>query len=131
VQPTLSTSADGRTAVLRCHGDVDLAARVELAASLAELALEEATRLVVDLTGTTFLDVGSVGVLEDFAGSLDDDRLLVLACPPGIVRRVLALTDFDQSYRVVPTLGDALTGSGPGPGDPSAWRGPSGVRPSR
>jgi anti-anti-sigma factor len=119
VQPTLSTSADGRTAVLRCRGDFDLAARVDLAAGLADLALTEATRLVVDLSGATFLDVGSVGALEEFAETLDGDRRLVVACPPGIVRRVLALTDFDQSYPVVPTLGDALTGAGPGSVDRS------------
>jgi anti-anti-sigma factor len=113
VQPTLSTSADGRTAVLRCRGDVDLAARAELAAGLAELALTDAIRLVVDLTGATFFDVGSVGALEDFAESLDGDRLLVLASPPRVVRRVLALTGFDQSHRVVPTLGEALTGPSP------------------
>jgi anti-anti-sigma regulatory factor len=104
---------------------------VELAAGLAELALTDAIRLVVDLTGATFLDVGSVGALEDFAESLDGERLLVLASSPGVVRRVLALTAFDQSHRVVPTLGEALTGPGPARGEPSVWRRTDGVRPSR
>ncbi len=72
------------------------------------MSLTSAPRVAVDLAETTFLDCGSVGVLEVFVEVLTRPRTLVVVCPPGLARRVLAITDFEKANHVVPTLSDAL-----------------------
>ena len=104
---SISTIAD--LAVLHCRGDLDLGTRVDLAGWLADLSLTSAPRVAVDLAETTFLDCGSVGVLEVFVEVLTPPRSLVVVCPPGLARRVLAITDFEKTNHVVPTLSDALS----------------------
>ena len=108
MEATFSISSIGDIAVLHCHGELDLAARLDFAGRLADLSVTDASRIVVDLGGTTFIDCGSVGVLEAFAHLLGPARRLVVACPPGLARRVLAITDYDELNSVVPTLADAV-----------------------
>jgi anti-sigma B factor antagonist len=108
VQATFTTSTVGDTAVLHCRGELDLAARLGLAGGLADLIVTGASRVVVDLTETSFLDCGSVGVLEAFAGLFTPPRRMIVVCSHGLPRRVLAITDLDQAIPVVPTLVEAL-----------------------
>src|SRR6185295_15227607 len=97
--------------------------------------------LVVDLTGTTYLDSTAVRLLFDLAVRLQARRrrLRLVVSDATIVRRVLVLTKLDQSVPFDTTVEDAVahcadpeeheTSPSPSPGpERSAWR--SRPRPS-
>ena len=107
----------GDDAVLHCAGELDLASQVDLAIYLAHLLDVPSVGVVVDLTEVTFLDSGSVGAIHALARAIRPDQRLRVVSPPGIVRRVLALTGFDRMVPVL-TPPDQRTGppTAPAPG---------------
>jgi anti-sigma B factor antagonist len=108
MQATFTTSTVGDAAVLHCQGELDLATRLRLAGGIADLIVTDASRVVVDLTEATFLDCGSIGVIEAFGSLVRPPRSMIVVCSQGIPRRVLAITNCDQANPVAPTLVEAL-----------------------
>jgi anti-sigma B factor antagonist len=98
------------TVVLGLYGDADLRGVDDLRARLAG-AMQEASHVVVDLSGTTFIDSAVLGVLlvamkrlRMRGGRLD------LVVPSGHIRRIFELTLLDRILYLHPTRDDALLG---------------------
>ena len=96
--------------VLTPHGEIDAYASPALRAYVIEaLAASEVTRLVVDLTYTTFLDSSALGVL---VGALkrtrETERRLDIVRPPGGTRRIFEITNLDRVLDLHDTLAAAL-----------------------
>ncbi|MGI8559450.1 MAG: STAS domain-containing protein [Solirubrobacteraceae bacterium] len=77
---------------VRVVGELDLAGAPTLAAALRD-SLNEASLVILDLSGLTFLDSAGVHAIVD-AGSdaRSDTRRLRLVCGPHSVQRLFALT---------------------------------------
>ena len=73
------------------------------------LVAEGPNRIVVDLTGATFVDSTTLGVL---LGAVKRLRLiggeLVIVCSDLNIRRILSITLLDRAFTIYDTLDDAL-----------------------
>src|SRR3954470_20965333 len=100
--PTILATHHGDRVVLTICGELDLGTRQLLEERCAEVSTGDAD-LVLDLTGVSFVDCGSLRVLGHLLRS-HGGRTHVL-CPEGPVRRVLDLTGFSDLHdvRVGPT----------------------------
>jgi anti-anti-sigma factor len=61
---TIEAVRDGRCIALRVYGELDLATAPVLRARILEVVRQHPARMEIDLRGVTFLDVVTVGVLE-------------------------------------------------------------------
>ena len=98
--------------VLRLAGEVDVATAPRLRDRLVQLITEGPPRLVVDLSGLTFIDSMGLGALVSGlkrARALDGD--LRLAGPTDHVAKVLSITRLDKAFLVGDTVEAALAGS--------------------
>jgi anti-sigma B factor antagonist len=88
---------DDTTHVVAVRGDVDLYSAPELRRRLDELIAEGKTRLLVDLSETSFLDSTTLGVL---VGAIKRLRIhggrLAIACDDPSILRVFGITGLDQ-----------------------------------
>jgi anti-anti-sigma factor len=93
----------GSAEVLSVRGELDIAT----APRLEEAAAATTGRLVVDLTGTTFLD--STGLRSLIALAKDDGRDVAVVCPQDnrAVILVLELSGFETILERFETLEDA------------------------
>lgn len=103
----------GTLCLIRVHGEIDLSNAREVSSKIGVVMGQEARRLVVDLSDTTYLDSAGVALLLRLAERLRvRRRQLHLVVPRGSpVRRVL---DFTGLPRVIPLearLEDALAQS--------------------
>jgi anti-anti-sigma factor len=93
--------------VVRITGELDLATSPRLEEALAARA--PGARLVIDLSGCTFLDSSGVRVLVTTATARaeEGDRLELVVVDPAIAR-VLAITGVDTVVDIHPSLETAL-----------------------
>jgi anti-anti-sigma factor len=97
--------------VCEVRGEVD-ASNIDLVQSrLLETVTSDAPGLVIDLTGTTYLDSAGVRVLFFLARALRARRqeLRLVVPQNGVVRRVLTLTALDDLVPVDERLDDAVS----------------------
>ena len=98
-----------RTFVVGLTGEVDLYTAPELKSELLRLVAEGPNRIVVDLSGATFVDSTTLGVL---LGAVKRLRLiggeLVIVCADLNIRRILSITLLDRAFTIYDTLEDAL-----------------------
>jgi anti-anti-sigma factor len=104
-------SRPGGVAVVRPSGRLDMLCAAEMKQRLARSVAEGHSRLVVDLSGVSFLDSSGLGAL---IGGLKAARLaggdLRIAAPAEQARVILELTTLDRVLRPYPTVEDALAG---------------------
>jgi anti-sigma B factor antagonist len=97
------------TFVVGLTGEVDLYTAPELKSELLRLVAEGPNRIVVDLSGATFVDSTTLGVL---LGAVKRLRLvggeLVIVCSDLNIRRILSITLLDRAFTIYDTLDDAL-----------------------
>lgn len=112
---------DDEVAVVQVDGEVDLASIGKLEAMLTDLQAEGKTRLVIDLSGVSFIDsIGLEALVLAHQRSADHNGDLRLAAPQAIVARVLELTALDQVLHIDSTLEAAVKAARPPPPpDPS------------
>jgi anti-sigma B factor antagonist len=95
--------------VVALTGEVDLYTAPELKAALLRLVAEGPTRIIVDLSGATFVDSTTLGVL---LGAVKRLRMgggeLVLVCSDLNIRRILSITLLDRAFTIYDALPDAL-----------------------
>jgi anti-sigma B factor antagonist len=109
--PSILAVADellGMTRVVRCVGEVDMASAPALRARLSSLQIDGPPRLVLDLTGITFIDSLGLGAL---IGAHKRARVLrgsLVMVPSDAVRRVLAATALDRVFDLRDTVDAAL-----------------------
>ena len=100
--------------VVALTGEVDLYTAPELKSELLRLVAEEPERIVVDLSGATFVDSTALGVL---LGAVKRLRLaggeLVIVCADLNIRRILSITLLDRAFTIYDTVDDALAGTVP------------------
>jgi anti-sigma B factor antagonist len=116
---TVTTDRRGRTLVVACHGDLDLAARDDLRAGLRhvvpaadritdDLAVAHVT-VVVDLSGVTFMDCAALSVFIALGRGCHVAGVpLVLAGAAPIVLRLLTTLDLHRQFVLTSTVDEGV-----------------------
>jgi anti-anti-sigma factor len=93
-QFAVTTTEQAEGVILRVSGEVDLVTAPVLQRHIDAAVSAGRPTIVIDLSGTTFLDARGVGALvaaRKLAGK--NGTRLVIRRPPALVRRVLELAD--------------------------------------
>ena len=103
------------TAVVMASGELDMNTSPEFKASLVGAIEGDAARVVVDLTGVTFIDSSALGALIGGArrSALTGTELMIV-CPEGSVARVIEITGLHRAFTIYPTREEALGASSGG-----------------
>jgi anti-sigma B factor antagonist len=101
----ITHSRDGDHDILAPQGEVDLASYTDLRSLIADLIEADRVNIVVDLSGTTFLDSTALGALiggrrKAYAagGSFS------IVCDNTQMLRLFAMTKLDLVFTVLPSL---------------------------
>jgi len=107
--PDIAIEQQGDVVVARVAGEIDLATASGVGAELSSAVPNKALGLVIDLTGTTYLDSSGVSLLFDLAERLRmRQQAIRLAVPEEApLRRVLQIVDAGGAVPVLPTVEDA------------------------
>jgi anti-sigma B factor antagonist len=100
------------TVIVSCLGELDLYTVSELTAQLDASIGEGARRVLVDLTGTTFVDSTGIGALlaaRTRLGSLFGS--LALVCDDAAVLRAFEVTGLDRLFTIYRCRDEALAAS--------------------
>jgi anti-anti-sigma factor len=96
--------------VARLQGEVDASNVKEMDDRLRSLLTNRSVALVIDLSGTTYLDSAGINLLFALADELRgrQQRLVLVVGEASPIARMIALTGLDQTVAVRPSLPDAL-----------------------
>ena len=109
--PVADIRRDDRLIVVRLTGELDLYNAHSVRETLLECCAESPERLVVDLSGVTFIDSTALGVLIEARTRLPNRRGFLLAAPGLETRRALEISGLDRHFAVHESLDDALSAS--------------------
>jgi len=110
---TTEQPVDGADCVVVLGGEVDLYTAPELKQELHRLVAEGATRVVIDMTQTTFIDSTTLGVLLSVVKRVrPEGGAVVLVCPDRNVRRIFEITLLDRVFPIVDTREEAFEAIG-------------------
>jgi anti-sigma B factor antagonist len=111
-------SLDDLRHVVAVRGEIDLFTAPDLKAMLVEAIDGGKTRIVVDLSETTFLDSTALGVLIGAIKRIRarDGALTLVNTDPNIAK-TFEITGLDQIFTIVPTRDEAISALD---GDPQA-----------
>jgi anti-anti-sigma factor len=102
----------GEVAIAHIDGEIDASNAAWTSARLRALLTNHSDALVVDLSGTTYLDSAGIALLFALAGELrlhqQQLRLIVAEASP--IARMVALTGLDRTVATYPSLEAALDG---------------------
>ena len=98
----------GGAIVVRLAGELDLYNADDARAALGEACEQSPERLVVDLSGVTFVDSTGLGVLVEARTKLKSRRAFLLAAPQLETRRALEVSGLDRYLPVHETVDEAL-----------------------
>ena len=99
----------GADYVVVLGGEVDLYTAPELKQELHRLVGEGATRIIVDMSETTFIDSTTLGVLLSVVKRVrPEGGAVVLVCPDRNVKRIFEITLLDRVFAIVDTRDEAL-----------------------
>jgi len=93
---------------VRAHGELDIANAPVLRQCLTEEVDAGAQRMVVDLTGVTFMDSVALAVVLHFRRRLGDDRLAVVIQDDSYARLIFDISGIAQTLTLVPTVEAAV-----------------------
>ena len=97
VRTAFVSASQGKTAVIRLRGELDVTVCTTLAELLAPLAGMGLDRLVIDLDDVDFLDCGTATVIfEAVRQALPPGEMPVIRAQPPLVRRLLQLGGWDS-----------------------------------
>ncbi|MFC4590614.1 STAS domain-containing protein [Sphaerisporangium corydalis] len=102
---------EGPCVIVEIVGELDMNA-VPLLRSELDVAIEEKRPpcLVLDLTQTSFCDSLGLGLLVHTYNRVREmNGRLALAVAPGMISRLLMITNLDHHFETFPTLEDALS----------------------
>jgi len=108
--PVLAISDElvGEIRVVSCVGEIDLATVPGLRDRVAGLQVDGPSRLVIDLTGVTFIDSLGLGALIGFHKRARVLQGSLVVVPSPAASRVLAATALDRVFEIRATVDDAL-----------------------
>lgn len=105
----MSSDREGEQTIVHVEGEIDVYTAPALRERLDDEIDRGNHRLVVDLTGVTFMDSTGLGVL---VGRLKQIRLhdgsMRLVCTHDRVLKVFAITGLDKVFEIHATVEDAL-----------------------
>jgi len=100
---------DDQRHVVAVTGEIDLFTAPELKAVLSEAVEAGRTRIVVDLTETTFLDSTALGVLIGAVKRLRSrDGVLTIVNTDANIAKTFEITGLDQIFTIRPTRDEAV-----------------------
>jgi len=103
----------GRAAIVTLPVEIDLANAELVRQDLLSVVVQGATRVIADMTATTFCDsAGITALVRVVQQATAHGTGLRLAARSPAVTRVLALTGVDRLIDVYPSVAAALAGSG-------------------
>ena len=90
------------TQVVRVSGDVDIANAYDIDQTISTAYRPEVEHVVVDLTGTTYLDSAGLAMLVRLCSRLGDARtkVTVVAPPESAAHRVIVLSGLSAELRL-------------------------------
>jgi anti-sigma B factor antagonist len=103
---------DTRTSVIAVTGELDLTTAPQLKWMLVDATEEGRSRLVVDLSATSFMDSTALGVLVGVNRGLGDGGELLIVCARSSLLRIFELSGMDGAFKICATLDDALAEPG-------------------
>src|SRR6476619_3044239 len=100
---------DDQRQVVAVTGEIDLFTAPELKAALGETLESGRSRIVVDLSDTTFLDSTALGVLIGAVKRLRSrDGALVIVNVDQNIAKTFEITGLDQIFTILATRDDAI-----------------------
>jgi anti-sigma B factor antagonist len=103
------------THVVAVTGEIDLFTAPEFKQRVSAPIDAGRTRLIVDLTATTFIDSSSLGVLIGAHRRLRRlNGTLVIVCSGEAILKTFRITGLDGVFTIVPTLDEAFNGDAVG-----------------
>jgi anti-sigma B factor antagonist len=103
--------------VVSVRGEIDLFTAPEFKQRMGRPIDDGIKRLVVDLSGITFIDSSSLGVLIGAHRRLKQrGGSLVVVCDNEAIVKTFKITGLDGVFTLVPSLDDALDGGAVGAG---------------
>lgn len=108
----IDESDAGSHSLIAVRGEIDRATAPQLSAALRQATLEREGPVVLDLCEVTYIDSAGISVLLNALRRLTRlRRRLVIACPPGGVRRVFEITRLDDALAVMDSREEAIAGA--------------------
>jgi anti-sigma B factor antagonist len=107
----VQTRQEGEVAVLAASGEVDVYTAPDLDRAITETLGDGRSRLVIDLSGVSFLDSTGLGVLvKGLKGAREADGWLHLVVTAERIRKIFDITGLDAAMPLFDTVDDALAG---------------------
>jgi anti-sigma B factor antagonist len=106
--PVAGIDRNNGATVVRLAGELDLYNAHTVREALIACTEEAPDRLVVDLSGVSFIDSTALGVLIEARSRMANRRGFVLASPGLETRRALEVSGLDKHFAVHETLEEAL-----------------------
>ena len=109
----------GDVPVAAVHGEIDASNARDLAERLRSVLTNHVEAMVVDLSGTTYIDSAGINLLFALGDELRgrQQRLVVAVDKRSSIRRMITITGLHQAIPVHPTVAAALEALGvDGPG---------------
>jgi anti-sigma B factor antagonist len=100
-----------RAVVVRLVGELDLYNAHVVREELLAAATRSPERLVVELSGVTFIDSTGLGVLIESRTRLPNRQAFLLVAPGLETRRALEISGLDRHFAVHDSLDEALSAS--------------------
>ena len=101
---------DDDTHVVAVTGEIDLFTAPEFKQRMSDLIDAGRSRLVVDLSGTTFIDSSSLGVLIGAHRRLKlRGGALLVVCENEAISKTFKITGLDGVFTIAPTVDAALS----------------------
>lgn len=104
----LATRREGEAAVVAVGGDVDNDTAPQLRQAITTAYKDGATRVVVDLTATDFLDSSGLGALVGASKEHSGQGELVLVCPRPQLRKLFEISRLNEVLQIFDEVGSAL-----------------------
>jgi anti-sigma B factor antagonist len=99
--------------VISLTGELDLYTAPEFKQQLLEVIGEGAREVVVDFSGTTFIDSTTLGVLVGGVKRLrTSDGQLSLVCSDRNITKIFEITGLDKVFTIYPTREEAVSAAG-------------------
>ena len=96
--------------VLPLEGQVDLNVSAKVTGTINELIKDKPARLVVDLSGVTYIDSSGLAVLIEAMQSVEEyGGIFAIAGLQETVRSIFEIARLDQVFRIFPDVNSALT----------------------
>jgi len=96
------------------EGEVDAASVGEVAVSMRRIVENKLHRVVIDLTGVSYLDSAGINLLYAVAGDVQarQQELHLVVLPGSPIERMLQIVGADRAFPVHASLDEALAAAG-------------------